>query len=109
MPFPLAAVLAAAPGMISAAADLIRVIREKKKAAIAAPDSETIDSEKFDPEKIKELENLIERQAQLIEELALNNSNLALAVKNNRILSAISLAIGITAVILSVFLLFKVL
>ena len=108
MAFPLATVLAAAPGMLSAAADLIRIIREKKKTEVVVPDSEVIDSEKFDPEKIIELENLIERQAQLIEELALNNSNLALAVKNNRMLSAISIAIGITAVILSVFLLFKV-
>jgi len=102
MPFPLAAVLTAAPGIISAAADLIRMIREKKMPAATEPDEPVVDSAKHNAEKINELENLIERQAQLIEELALNNSNLALAVKNNRVLSAISIAIGIGAVVLSI-------
>ena len=102
MPFPLAAVLTAAPGIISAAADLIRMIREKKTPAATEPDEPVVDSAKHNAEKINELENLIERQAQLIEELALNNSNLALAVKNNRVLSAISIAIGIGAVVLSI-------
>ena len=93
MPFPLAAVLAAAPSVISAAADIIRVIREKKThEPVAQPDSE-----KFD-----ELTDLIERQAKVIEELALNNSNLALAVRNNRILSTASMVIGCSAIILSI-------
>jgi len=104
MPFPLAAVLSAAPGVISAAADLIRIIREKKTQEVIVPDPEKIDSAKINAEKIDELENLIEKQAQLIEELALNNSNLALAVKNNRILSAVSIAIGLSAVVLSLWL-----
>jgi hypothetical protein len=95
MPFPLAAVLAAAPSVISAAADIIRVIRDKKTNEPAAqPESEKLD----------EMADLIERQAQVIEELALNNSNLALAVRNNRILSLISLVIGVGAVILSIWL-----
>ncbi|MGD8939831.1 MAG: hypothetical protein PVJ72_10655 [Gammaproteobacteria bacterium] len=93
MPFPLAAVLTAAPSVISAAADIIRVIREKKfNEPVAQPDSQ-----KFD-----EIADLIERQAQVIEELALNNSNLALAVRNNRILSAISMVVGASALILSI-------
>lgn len=104
MPFPLAAVLSAAPGVISAAADLIRIIREKKTPELIEADSENIDSAKINAEKIDELENLIEKQAQLIEELALNNSNLALAVKNNRILSTASIAIGLCAVVLSLWL-----
>jgi hypothetical protein len=99
MPFPLGAVLAAAPGVISAAADLIRTIREKKTPKLIEPASETIDDE-----KIKELENVIEKQAQLIEELALNNNNLALAVKNNRILAAVSIVIGLSALVLSIWL-----
>ena len=93
MAFPLGAVLAAAPSVISAAADIIRVIKEKKTVeAEAQPESE----------KLNEMASLIERQAQVIEELAVNNSNLALAVRNNRILSAISLLIGVTAIILSI-------
>jgi hypothetical protein len=104
MAFPLAAVLSAAPGVISAAADLIRMIREKKNPEVIEPDVEKIDSAKINGEKIKELENLIERQAQLIEDLALNNSNLALAVKNNRILSVVSIAIGAAAVVLAIWL-----
>jgi len=95
MAFPLGAVLAAAPSVISAAADIIRVIKEKKTGGAeveAQPESE----------KLNELASLIERQAQVIEELAVNNSNLALAVRNNRILSAISLVVGVAAVILSI-------
>ena len=93
MAFPLGAVLAAAPSVISAAADIIRVIKEKKTVeAEAQPESE----------KLNEMASLIERQAKVIEELAVNNSNLALAVRNNRILSAISLLIGVTAIILSI-------
>ena len=93
MAFPLGAVLSAAPSVISAAADIIRVIKEKKSSEVEAqPESE----------RLNELASLIERQAKVIEELAVNNSNLALAVRNNRILSAISIAIGVTAVGLSI-------
>ena len=85
MAFPLGTVLGAAPGIISAAADIIRVIKDKKKAPLAEAD------------KIQELEDLIERQALLIEELAINNRNLVMAVRNNRLISGVSVAIGITA------------
>ena len=95
MAFPLAAVLAAAPSVISAAADIIRVIRDKKSnEPVEQPESE----------KLAELTDLIERQAKVIEELALNNSNLALAVRNNRILSTISLVLGASAIVLSIWL-----
>ncbi len=99
MPFPLAAVLAAAPGVISAAADIIRVIRDNKNKEPEAPVLLQPDSQKLD-----ELTDLIERQAKVIEELALNNSNLALAVRNNRLLSLVSIIIGISAVLLAVLL-----
>ena len=95
MAFPLGAVLAAAPSVISAAADIIRVINEKKTG-------ETKVEAQPDSEKLNEMASLIERQAQVIEELAVNNSNLALAVRNNRILSTISLLVGVAAVILSI-------
>jgi hypothetical protein len=92
MPFPLGMAIAAAPGIISGAAEIIPLIKEQKTAEEEAqPESE----------RINELTNLIERQAELIEELALNNRNLALAGRNNRILAAISLLIGILAVVLS--------
>lgn len=90
MVFPLGAVLAAAPGVISAAADIIRVIKKKK----------TNESQPI-AEKLDELEELIERQAELIEELARNNNNLALAVKNNRIVSSISVALAVSAIALA--------
>ncbi|WP_455222734.1 hypothetical protein [Kaarinaea lacus] len=93
MAFPLGAVLAAAPSVISAAADIIRVIKEKKNNDVEVqPESQRLD----------EMASLIERQAQVIEELALNNSNLALAVRNNRILTVISLFVGVIAVALSI-------
>jgi hypothetical protein len=95
MAFPLATVLTAAPSVISAAADIIRVIREKKTNE---PDVQP------DSQKLDEITDLVERQAKVIEELALNNSNLALAVRNNRILSAVSLIIGGSALILSIWL-----
>ena len=98
MAFPLATVLTAAPGVISAAADIIRTIRKKKDAG------ETPESEIAIIDKITELEGLIERQALVIEELALSNRNLALAVRNNRVISAISLVIAIVASCLAIFL-----
>ena len=98
MAFPLATVLAAAPGVISAAADIIRAIRKKKEAG-ELPENETAIKD-----KITELESLFERQALVIEELALSNRNLALAVRNNRIISAISLVIAIVASCLAIFL-----
>ena len=97
MAFPLATVLSAAPGIISAAADVIRMIRERSKKD---KDKETESSP--EAEKIKELVNLIEQQAMVIEELAINNRNMALAVRNNRILSALGLSIGLVALILTV-------
>ena len=96
MAFPLATVLSAAPGIISAAADVIRMIRERSKKE---NDKETESSP--EAEKIRELGALIEQQAIVIEELAINNRNMALAVRNNRILSALGLAIGLIALILS--------
>ena len=93
MTFPLGMALTAAPGIISGAAEILRLIHERKTVKAEA---------RSESEKLNELTNLIERQAELIEELALNNRNLALASRNNRILIAVSLVIGILAVILSI-------
>ena len=98
MAFPLATVLAAAPGVISAAADIIRVIRKKKEAG-EVPENETAIKD-----KITEFESLLERQALVIEELALSNRNLALEVRNNRVISALSLVTAIVASCLVIYL-----
>ncbi len=90
MAFPLASVLAAAPGLISAAADIIQVIR-KRRPGPAQPTAEKLD----------ELTKLLEQQAVIIEELAKNNRNLVLAVRNNRILSSLALGFGLLAVVLA--------
>jgi hypothetical protein len=93
MPFPLATVLTAAPGLISAAADVIRIIKERKKNTELPPEED----------KTQELVELIEQQAMVIEELAVNNRNMALAVRNNRFLSAISTVIAIIALTVAMF------
>jgi len=88
MPFPLATVLTAAPGLISAAADVIRILKERKNKVESEPDKE----------KIQELMSLLEQQALVIEELAVNNRNMVLAVRNNRLLSALAMLVALTAV-----------
>ncbi|MGD8572358.1 MAG: hypothetical protein PVG89_14610 [Gammaproteobacteria bacterium] len=94
MAFPLGTVLSAAPSVISAAADIIRVIKENK----SKPEPEAQPTS----EQLQALNNLIERQAQVIEELAQNNRNLALAVRNNRILSAVAIITALAAVAIAV-------
>ena len=91
MAFPLVTVLTAAPGIISAATDIIRAIKDKKNNP-TMPESE----------KLSEIGQLIEKQAQVIEDLALNNRNLALAVRNNRVISFISILIGVMACVLAI-------
>ncbi len=93
MAFPLAAVLSAAPGLISAAADVIRIIRERKKTQ-QEPQPES--------EKLNELASLIEQQAKIIEELAINNRNMVLAVRNNRIIAIAALVVGVLAIMFSI-------
>lgn len=94
MAFPLVTVLTAAPGLITAAADIIRIIKERKKEE---PKLEIWPGS----EKLDEMADLLEKQARVIEELALNNRNLALAVRNNRMLSIISIVIAAIAIILA--------
>ena len=84
MAFPLGTVLATAPGLISAATDLIRMIKQKKTTE-SVPDQA----------KLEELTNLLEQQARLIEDIALNNRNMAIVVRNNRVLSVLALLTSI--------------
>jgi hypothetical protein len=94
MAFPLATVLTAAPGLIAAAADIIRVIRERKQPQ--SPEQAPSDAQRLD-----EMTALIEKQAMLIEELAVNNQQLSLAVRNNRLLALGSIGIALLAVALA--------
>jgi len=91
MSFPLASVLTAAPGLIAAAADIIRAIKDRKHTELQA-----------DTDKLEEMVVLIERQAMVIEELALNNKNLVQEVRKNRIFSLFSLIVGSVALVLVV-------
>lgn len=93
MAFPLATVLAAAPGIISAAADIIKLVRHKKQGD---------EPEQSSDDRVEALVALIEKQAVVIEELARNNSNLALAVQNNRRLSMASMGIAVLAIGLAI-------
>jgi hypothetical protein len=93
MPFPLGAVLSAAPGVLGAATDIIKLIRQNRDKA-----AESV----TEPERIDQLTGLVERQAMVIEELAQNNRDLALAVRNNRLLSIASLLVAAAAVVVAV-------
>lgn len=93
MSFPLTTVLTAAPGLISAAADIIRAIKDRKNTGPRA-----------EIDKLDEMAGLIERQALVIEELALNNKNLVLEVRKNRIFSIVSLLTGALALVLAIWL-----
>ena len=95
MAFPLVTVLSAAPGLIAAATDIIRLIKQRKKEE-PEPDQWP------GSEKLDEMAELLEKQARVIEELALNNRNLALAVRNNRLLSIASIAIAVIAILLAI-------
>lgn len=93
MSFPLTMILTAAPGLISAAADIIRAIKDRKNTGPRA-----------EIDKLDEMAGLIERQALVIEELALNNKNLVLEVRKNRIFSIVSLLTGALALVLAIWL-----
>ena len=93
MAVPLATVLTAAPGIISAAADIIKHIRHRKQDA---------KPEKPSDDPVEALVALIEKQAVVIEELARNNSSLALAVRNNRILSVVAMGVAALAIGLAI-------
>ncbi len=86
MPFPFLTVLAAAPGILSGAADLVRLIRSARKSGSAAGDLE---------KQVSELREIVTRQSVLIQELAQSNQNMALAMRNGRILSIVALLAGL--------------
>jgi hypothetical protein len=88
MAIPLVAVLTAAPGVISTVSDIIKAIRYLRGSSEG-------DSEKT----IQEIEELLEKQALAMSELAESNRNLALAVRTNRWIAIASLLIALIAVV----------
>ena len=94
MAFPLGTVLAAAPGIISAAADIIKLVRNRKTGDTEEQTQDT---------RLDDMMLLIEKQAVLIEEMARQNKQLALAVQNNRMLAMVATAAGVIACLLVFF------
>ena len=97
MALPLATVLSAAPGLISAAADMLNLVRKYRQQSEQTPDTDVDHRD----HRIEELNALIEQQALVIEELAKNNQQLTLAVRNNRRLAAVALGVGAVALLLA--------
>jgi hypothetical protein len=87
MAFPLMAVLTAAPGVIASVSEIVKAVRTLRKRGDSGLNEKTV----------KELEALLEQQAVALSALAESNRNLALAVRNNRIVAAIALLVAIGA------------
>lgn len=88
MAIPLVAVLTAAPGVISTVADIIKAIRFLKSSGSG-----------LNEKTIKEIEELLEKQALALSELAESNRNLAHAVRANRIISWAALLVATAALV----------
>jgi len=95
MAIPLATILSAAPGVISAASEIIGMIKKNKQDNSEAP--------KLDDDRFRELVALIEKQAEVIEELAQANQQLAMAVRNNRIISLFIAGLAMIGIGIAVF------
>lgn len=91
MAIPLAAVLAATPGVISTVADIIKAIRFLRAKGSG-----------LNEKTIKEIEELLEKQAEALSEIAESNRNLALAVRANRIIAGVSLLVAIGALVFAI-------
>lgn len=91
MAFPLLTVLTAAPGIISAAADLVRTVRARQARGTTGT---AVDLE----QQVAELRTIVAEQSALIEKLAQSHQDLAMAARNGRILSAIALVAGLAGI-----------
>jgi hypothetical protein len=89
MAIPLVAVLTAAPGVIATVADIIKAIRFLRSSGSG-----------LNEKTIKEIEDLLEKQAVALSELAESNRNLALAVRTNRIILVVTMLVAIGALVL---------
>lgn len=95
MSFPLLTVLSAAPGILSAAADLVRMVR-KRQAGKAGDAPADLDKQ------VAELKAIVAEQSALIEQLAKSNQDMAIAVRNGRILSVAALLAGLGGIVAGV-------
>lgn len=86
MAIPLVAVLKATPGVVSTVADIISAVRFLRTSG-GGPTEKTI----------KDIEELLEKQAVVMSEIAESNRNLALAVRNNRLIAGASLLVALGA------------
>ena len=90
MAIPLVAVLKAAPGVISTVADIVKAIRFLRTSGGG-----------LNEQTIKQIEDLLEKQAVALSDLAESNRNLALAVRANRIIAGVSLLAAIAALVIA--------
>jgi CHASE3 domain sensor protein len=91
MTIPLVAVLTAAPGVIASVTEIVKAIRSLRKSGSG-----------LNEKTIKDIEELLEKQAVALSELAESNRNLALAVRNNRILAGVALVVAIGALVTAI-------
>ena len=88
MVFPLGTVLAAAPGIIAGAAEMLKMVKSLKSGDSGS-----------NARTIKEIEDLLEKQTIAIHDMAESNRNLALAVRTNRIIAGVSLPIAVVTLV----------
>jgi hypothetical protein len=91
MAFSLGMVLAAAPEIIAGATEVIKLVKSMKSGE-SGPNEKTIN----------DIEDLLEKQAMALHDIAESNRNLALAVRTNRIIAIVSLLIAIVALVLAI-------
>lgn len=88
MAIPLGMVLAATPQVIAAVVEIIKGVKSLRTGG-SQPTERTI----------REIEDLLEKQAVALRDMAESNRNLALAVRTNRIIAGVSLLLAVAAVV----------
>ena len=88
MAIPLSMVLTATPQVIAAVVEIIKGVKSLRTGG-SQPTERTI----------KEIEDLLEKQAVALRDIAESNRNLALAVRTNRIIAGMSLLIAVGALV----------
>jgi hypothetical protein len=87
----LVAALKAAPNVIASVTGIIQAVNALKSSG-SGPNEKTI----------KEIEDLLEKQAVAMRDIAESNRNLALAVRANRIITGVSLLVAIAALVFAI-------
>jgi hypothetical protein len=91
MAFSLGMVLEAAPDIIAGATEVIKLVKSLKSSE-SGPNEKTINK----------IEDLLEKQAMALHDIAESNRNLAIAVRTNRIIASASLLIAIMALVFAI-------